>query len=175
VFGAGGSLASAYYGAVGSPPPVADLQSYLSLLTCNAAAMAAAAAAAAAGGGGGGGGSSQLVPGGSPSFPSPSSAGSCTPGAPAAHGRQPASPPHPFDFSKLSSPFHHHHHHQVAPASSLLADLHKGMSCRRESVVHTFYTYFITIRYDTRCHFNVRSKADTSQLNLPHAHTHAPV
>ena len=24
-----------------------------------------------------------------------------------------------------------------------------------------------TIRYDTRCHFNVRSKADTSQLNLP--------
>jgi len=25
-----------------------------------------------------------------------------------------------------------------------------------------------TIRYDTRCQFNVRSKADTSQLNLPH-------
>ena len=24
-----------------------------------------------------------------------------------------------------------------------------------------------TIRYDTRCYFNVRSKADTSQLNLP--------
>jgi len=24
------------------------------------------------------------------------------------------------------------------------------------------------IRYDTRCCFNVRSKADTSQLNLPH-------
>jgi len=24
------------------------------------------------------------------------------------------------------------------------------------------------IRYDTRCHFNVRSKADVSQLNLPH-------
>ena len=24
------------------------------------------------------------------------------------------------------------------------------------------------IRYDTRCYFNVRSKADTSQLNLPH-------
>ena len=23
-------------------------------------------------------------------------------------------------------------------------------------------------RYDTRCYFNVRSKADTSQLNLPH-------
>ena len=25
-----------------------------------------------------------------------------------------------------------------------------------------------TIRYDTRCCFNVRSKADISQLNLPH-------
>ena len=26
----------------------------------------------------------------------------------------------------------------------------------------------ISIGYDTRCYFNVRSKADTSQLNLPH-------
>ena len=26
----------------------------------------------------------------------------------------------------------------------------------------------VTIRYDTRCYFNVRSKADISQLNLPH-------
>jgi len=25
-----------------------------------------------------------------------------------------------------------------------------------------------TIRYDTRCYFNVHSKADISQLNLPH-------
>jgi len=25
-----------------------------------------------------------------------------------------------------------------------------------------------TIRYDTRCYFNVRSKADMSQLNLSH-------
>jgi len=25
-----------------------------------------------------------------------------------------------------------------------------------------------TIRYDTRCYFNVRSKADICQLNLPH-------
>ena len=25
------------------------------------------------------------------------------------------------------------------------------------------------IRYDTRCYFNVRSKADISQLNLPYA------
>jgi len=27
---------------------------------------------------------------------------------------------------------------------------------------------YATIRYDTRCYFNVRSKADISQLNLPH-------
>jgi len=25
-----------------------------------------------------------------------------------------------------------------------------------------------TIRYDTRCYFNVRSKAEVSRLNLPH-------
>jgi len=28
-----------------------------------------------------------------------------------------------------------------------------------------------TIRYNTRCYFNVRSKADMSQLNLPHVKT----
>ena len=39
---------------------------------------------------------------------------------------------------------------------------------------HIVYVYtastlsYDAIRYDTRCHFNVRSKADTSQLNLPH-------
>ena len=26
----------------------------------------------------------------------------------------------------------------------------------------------VGLRYDTRCYFNVRSKADASQLNLPH-------
>ena len=26
----------------------------------------------------------------------------------------------------------------------------------------------LTIRYDTRCYFNVRSKADMNRLNLPH-------
>jgi len=25
-----------------------------------------------------------------------------------------------------------------------------------------------SMRYDTRCYFNVRSKADTNQLNVPH-------
>jgi len=79
--------------------------SYLSLIT-NAAAAAAAAAAA--------GGSayqppSQLVPG-SP-FPSPSSAGCCTPGT-----RPDVSPS--FDFS---SPFH-------PVTTPRLLDLHKGLS-----------------------------------------------
>ena len=34
----------------------------------------------------------------------------------------------------------------------------------------TFYTVhsWHTIRYDTRCYFNMHSKADISQLNLPH-------
>jgi len=30
-----------------------------------------------------------------------------------------------------------------------------------------FINQYDTIRYDTRCYFNVRSKADISQLNLP--------
>ena len=32
----------------------------------------------------------------------------------------------------------------------------------------TFKDKRCTIRYDMRCYFNVRSKADISQLNLPH-------
>jgi len=32
----------------------------------------------------------------------------------------------------------------------------------------TWGSCYDTIRYDTRCYFNVRSKADISQLNLPH-------
>ena len=32
-----------------------------------------------------------------------------------------------------------------------------------------------TIRYDTRCYFNVRSKADMSQLNLPHGNDNEKV
>ena len=30
------------------------------------------------------------------------------------------------------------------------------------------YSYAYTTRYDTRCYFNVRSKADMGQINLPH-------
>ena len=35
--------------------------------------------------------------------------------------------------------------------------------------INQFVVYrYDTIRYDTRCYFNVRSKADISQLSLPH-------
>jgi len=33
----------------------------------------------------------------------------------------------------------------------------------------------VTVRYDTRCSFNVRSKADMSQLNLPHGNDNSKV
>ena len=37
------------------------------------------------------------------------------------------------------------------------------------SIVNWVQTGHVTaIRYDTRCYFDVRSKADISQLNLPH-------
>ena len=36
------------------------------------------------------------------------------------------------------------------------------------AVLSNWFHLHDTIRYDTRCYFNVRSKADISQLNLPH-------
>jgi len=39
---------------------------------------------------------------------------------------------------------------------------------RRPVHVHGGCVAYDTIRYDTRCYFNVRSKADISRLNLPH-------
>ena len=41
----------------------------------------------------------------------------------------------------------------------------RGCESRGSSAIADMYD---TIRYDTRCYFNVRSKADTSQLNLQH-------
>ena len=34
--------------------------------------------------------------------------------------------------------------------------------------LHRLYRSVKSTQYDTRCYFNVRSKADISQLNLPH-------
>ena len=36
------------------------------------------------------------------------------------------------------------------------------------SAIWYMLTVWLTIRYDMRCYFNVSSKADISQLNLPH-------
>jgi len=35
-------------------------------------------------------------------------------------------------------------------------------------LVNRINAFYDTIRYDTRCYFNVRSIANMSQLNLPH-------
>jgi len=121
-----GPGALSYYSAVGSPV-AADL-SYLSLLTNAATAMAAAAAAA---------GvhhptashfsSSQLVPGHSP-FPSPSSAGCCTPGV---HRLDVSPLSSNFDFSSPPSSSSFHASSQPPPPPpTLLSDLHKGISYR---------------------------------------------
>jgi len=37
--------------------------------------------------------------------------------------------------------------------------------------IEELFNNYDTIRYDTRWYFNVRSKADMSQLNLPHGKT----
>jgi len=39
---------------------------------------------------------------------------------------------------------------------------------RNEMTSLSTYVLCVLIRYDTRCYFNVRSKADMSQLNLLH-------
>ena len=53
-----------------------------------------------------------------------------------------------------------HLHHAQPLSQPLLAKKHQ--------LDHTVAIASTTIRYDTRCYFNVRSKADISQLNLPH-------
>ena len=49
-----------------------------------------------------------------------------------------------------------------APSNSFVASSSSGLLSGR------LRTRYVTTRYDTWCYFNVRSKADTSQLNLPH-------
>ena len=40
--------------------------------------------------------------------------------------------------------------------------------CQKQMTQNDNLIRYDTIRYDRRCNFNVRSKADISQLNLPH-------
>jgi len=44
----------------------------------------------------------------------------------------------------------------------------RGVQCPPSVVGQSVTAEYHTIRYDTRSYFNVRSKADISQLNLPH-------
>jgi len=51
----------------------------------------------------------------------------------------------------------------------LLRGAHQQRGVRRKDAGSaTLSAYVAAERYDTRCYFNVRSKADMSQLNLPH-------
>ena len=42
------------------------------------------------------------------------------------------------------------------------------MFCFSATCLFIYVAFRVVVRYDTRCYFNVRSKADMSQLNLPH-------
>jgi len=55
-------------------------------------------------------------------------------------------------------------HRKLFPSGSSMR-WHRAMTWMRHFYKRTDRP---TIRYDTRCYFNVRSKADISQLNLPH-------
>ena len=57
-----------------------------------------------------------------------------------------------------------------APASVLRPQqtLDRVLELVNRPAFATNNTVLVSLRYDTRCYFNVRSKADISQLNLPH-------
>jgi len=78
----------------------------------------------------------------------------------------------PYMYCLLVSltPFHHFFLTYLLPFPMRIDPLHyhrPDVVKERLNMALVFCVYF-TIRYDTRCYFNVRSKADISQLNLPH-------
>ena len=60
-------------------------------------------------------------------------------------------------------------YHGVVERNSISSLQSHGKALEKECCLPASYIASCTIRYDTRCYFNVRSKADMSQLNLPHA------
>jgi len=73
-------------------------------------------------------------------------------------------PSHPFNCTRARTYLAVQGKDQnVVFVTSTADPVHRGCI----SLATRLYVYD-TIRYDTRCYFNVRSKADTSQLNLPH-------
>jgi len=57
----------------------------------------------------------------------------------------------------------HPHRHAVKP--EVIKATRANQALFKKNIVSR---HVRQIRYDTRCYFNVRSKADISQLNLPH-------
>ena len=57
-------------------------------------------------------------------------------------------------------------HHAKLHQYFLMPDTKKTKYSYKKSAM--FNNCPTRLRYDTRCYFNVRSKADISQLNLPH-------
>jgi len=55
------------------------------------------------------------------------------------------------------------HHIHVRPITDLCVSVHVSITCELILICSQ-----LVLRYDTRCYFNVRSKANMSQLNLPH-------
>jgi len=55
----------------------------------------------------------------------------------------------------------------IGTPAGAVAALLRWRRYTRLTYLLTYLTYFCH-SYDTRCYFNVRSKADISQLNLPH-------
>ena len=54
------------------------------------------------------------------------------------------------------------------PAENILFSRFELMHVQCSQHMNSSSEHVHSIRYDTRCYFNVRSKADISQLNLPH-------
>ena len=84
-----------------------------------------------------------------------------------AHGRKQQTQEHTHTQTtqlRSNSP-HYHAMHAMRPKIIAVNKLLQQTGSQRP---HRCSPWGIKLRYDTRCYFNVRSKADISQLNLPH-------
>ena len=64
-------------------------------------------------------------------------------------------------------PSYQTHTHTHTRSITLASPAHTAYCVQRQLLCWDILT-FATIRYDTTCYVNVRSKANMSQLNLPH-------
>jgi len=56
----------------------------------------------------------------------------------------------------------------VASVQFLINDAAVNVNLQTTVACNTSLHFAAKVRYDMRCYFNIRSKADMSQLNLPH-------